>query len=76
MNFKKILTPNDTEELKPNFYVQKKRGKYKQVLPIVYDNKWLIKKQLRTVFCLRTVVTLAIILFLAWSYLHGPLQVL
>ena len=70
MNLKKALTPKDTEELKSNFYVQKRKGEYKQILPFVWNDKWLVREQLRTVISIRTVVTIAIILFLVWSYLH------
>lgn len=70
MNIKKAFTPKDTEELKPGFYVQQRGDKYKQILPFVFEDKWLWKEQLRTVFKLRTIFTIALIIFIAWSYLH------
>jgi len=70
MNLKKALTPKNTEELKPGFYVQNKGGKYRQILPIVWNGKYLWREQLKTIFTFRTFITILIILFLAWSYVH------
>ena len=58
----------DTEEIKPNFFIQKKGDKYRRVYPLIWNGKYRIKEQLKTVFTLRTFFTIAIILFVAWSY--------
>lgn len=70
MSLADSLTPKDTEEVKPGLFIQKRKNGYKQILPLAWDGKILWKQQLRTVFSFRTFFTIAIILFLAWSYLH------
>ena len=66
MNLKKTLTPENTEEVKPNIFLQKKGDGYRVVNPIVWNNEWRLKKQ----FGWRNLLWIMIILFLAWSYLH------
>ncbi len=63
--FKKAFTPKDVEELKPNFFVQKKGDSYKQVQPLVWNGKWRLKNQIswRNVF----MIVLIIGLFLTGS---------
>lgn len=83
MNFKKVFTPKDTEQLKPGLFIQtryknilNKEGNiiarephhYRKIEPVVWDNEYRWKVQLKTVFCLRTMITIALILFIAWSY--------
>ena len=69
-NFKKHLTPIDTEEIKPNLFIKKTDKGYRQVHPLVWNNKYRWKEQLKTVFTFRTFFTLALIIFIAWSYVH------
>lgn len=64
----KALTMQDTEEVKPGFFVQTKKGRHRRVYPLVWDGKYQVKEQLRTVFTFRTFFTIGIILFIAWSY--------
>lgn len=68
MTLADMLTPKDTEELKPGFFVQKKGDTYRQIHPIGWNGKidWI--KQLKSIFSLRTFFTIGIILFLVWSY--------
>ncbi len=47
MNLKESLTPKDTEELKPGFFVQKQGNKYRQVEPIVWNGEWRLKNQIK-----------------------------
>ncbi len=65
-----FLTPKDTEEIKPGLFVQKGRQGYKVIQPLAWNGQLKIKEQLRSVFSLRTFITIGIILFLAWSYSH------
>jgi len=75
--FINALTPKDTEEMKPGFYVQKRRsGEYKQILPLAWNGKFLVKEQLRTVFTLRTILFIALICFIAWSYVHDTSELM
>jgi len=85
MNWKKILTPSDTEEIKPGLFIQTRyrniddgQGNvigrealgYRQIEPLVWEGKFRKKEQLRSIFSWRTLITISIILFIAWSYLH------
>lgn len=70
MDWAKILTPKDTEEIKPGLYIRKTKQGYRQVHPMAWNGEIRWKQQLRTIFSLRTFFTIAIILFLAWSYTH------
>lgn len=63
-----FLTPENTEELKPGLFVQKVGDKYRTIKPMAWDGKLLVKEQLKTVFNLRTIFTIILILFIAWSY--------
>ncbi len=63
------LTPENTEEVKPGIFVQKHSGSYRVVKPLAWDGKLLIKHQLKTVFNLRTIFTIVLIIFIAWSYM-------
>ena len=64
------LTMENAEEVKPGFFIQRKGTKYRRVYPLVWDKKYQIKEQLKTVFTLRTLFTIGLILFIAWSYQH------
>ncbi len=67
MSLRKALSPKDTEEIKPNLFIQK-RGKdnYRKVEPLVWNGKWRIKQQ----FGWKNLFTIVIVLFLAWSYFN------
>lgn len=62
--FKKAFTPKDVEELKPNFFVQKKGDTYRQVQPLVWNGKWRLKNQIK----LRNILMIVLIIAL---YLVG-----
>ncbi len=70
MEIVKALTPKDTEEVKPGLFIQKRGDSYKQILPFAWNNKILWREQLRTVLTLRTLFTIALIIFIAWAYLN------
>lgn len=73
---KKAFTPKDTEEIRPGLFVRKEKKGYKQIHPIVWNDEWRTKEQLKTILTLRTFFTIALIIFLAWAYVHdtGALQ--
>ncbi len=64
------LTPKNTEEIRPNLFVQKKGDTYRQIWPMAWGGKVRWKQQLKTIITLRTIFTLAVVLFLAYSYTH------
>lgn len=85
MNWKKVLTPRDTEEIKPGLFIQTRYRKvydnkgdliarepvsYRQIEPLFWNGKFRKKEQLATVFSVRTFFTLAIICFIVFAYLH------
>ena len=70
MSFADSITPADTEEIKPGFFVQKRLKGYKQVYPFAWNGKIRYKEQLSSLFSMRTIITIAIIIFIAWSYQH------
>ncbi len=75
MDFVKALTPKDTEEVKPGFFIQTKNHKngrtsYRQVHPVAWNGKIDWKTQVKSVFSLRTIFTIALILFIYFGYLH------
>ena len=67
---KELKNMEDTEEVRPGFFIQKKGHRYKRVYPLIWNGQWQVKEQLRTVFTLRTFFTIGLILFLAWAYQH------
>ncbi len=46
MTIKSSLTPKDTEELRPNFFVQQRGETYRQVKPLVWNDEWRLKGQI------------------------------
>ena len=70
MGLKERLTPKNTEEVRPNLFVQGKGNKYRIVHPLVWNGNWRVKEQLKTIFSLRTLLSLGFVLFLVWSYVH------
>lgn len=65
-----FLTPKDAEEIKPNLFIVKGKKGYRQIYPLAWNGKYRIKEQLSSVFSIRTLITIGIILFLVWSYVH------
>lgn len=68
MTFVDAVTPKDTEEVKPNIFVQKKGDIYRVVNPIAWNGQMRWKEQSKTFFSLRTFITLVLIIFVVWSY--------
>lgn len=65
MNLKEILTPKDTEEVRPGIFLQRREsGEYRIVKPIVWKGEWKLKQQ----FSLRNLFMIILVLFIAWSY--------
>lgn len=70
MTIKDSFTPKDTEEVKPNLFIQKKGDKYRVIEPFVWNGKFRIKEQLKTIISLRTILSLGFVLLLVWAYIH------
>ncbi len=70
MSFIDAMTPKDTEEIKPGFFIQKIAKGYRQVHPLAWSGKFRWKEQLKTIVTLRTMFTFAIIIFVAYAYIH------
>ena len=64
------LTPRNTEELKPGLFIQKRGNNYRQIEPLAWDGKMRWKKQIQTVFSIRTIISIGIVVFIAWAYLQ------
>ncbi len=66
MNWKKVLTPENTEEIKPGLFIQqRKKGDYNVINPICWNGNYRWNKQ----FSWKNLITILIIAFLAWAYL-------
>ncbi len=63
IDFKKACTPKDVEEIRSNFFVQKKGDSYRQVQPLVWNGKWRLKNQIgwRNVFMIVLIIGLFLI---------------
>lgn len=63
IDFKKAFTPKEVEELKPNFFVQKRGDNYRQVRPLVWNGKWRLRNQIgwRNVFMILLIVGLFLV---------------
>ena len=69
MNWKKAFTPKNTEEVRPGFFIQAKTKnpdsiEYKQVHPIVWNNKWRFNKQ----FSWKSIIFIILLLLVVGSY--------
>lgn len=65
------LTPKDTEEVRPDVFIQKTRtGKYRQIYPMAWNGKINWKNSLIGSHPYRRIFSFLLILFLAWSYNH------
>lgn len=56
------------EEIKPGFFIEQRGKKWKQVYPLSYNGKSLLKQRIKEIFTIRTMLTIAIVLFVAWRY--------
>ncbi len=70
MNWKKVLTPINTEEIRPGLFIQSKPKnpdsiEYRVINPVCWDGNYRWKKQ----FSWKNLITIIIICLLAWSYL-------
>ncbi len=70
MNFIKVFTPKDTEEIKSDLFIQRRGNSYRQVYPGAWDGKIIWKNLLFGGMGLRNLLWFAIIIFVAWSYFH------
>lgn len=70
MNFIDLLTPKDTEEIKPGLFVKKTKKGWKEVHPSAWKGKIIWKNLLFGPRFFRTLITFGVILFLVWSFNH------
>lgn len=70
MSWIEKFTPKDTEEIKPDLFIQRRQKGYRVVNPIAWNGKWRTKEQLKTIFTVGMFIRLGIIIFLAWAYIH------
>lgn len=70
MGLIEFLTPKDTEEVRPGLFVKTTLKGYRVMSPLAWNGKLRVKEQLKTVFSLRTIFTIALVLFIAYSYIH------
>ncbi len=68
MSLVNILTPKDTEEIRPGLFIRKVGDGYRGINPMAWNGKFRWREQMRTIFCFRTIVTMALIIFISWSY--------
>lgn len=74
MSWKKTLEAKDTEEVRPGIFIQKYWGPLKNykvpvdrvVNPLVWKGEWRLNKQFRY----RNLITIAVVLFLAFTYIN------
>lgn len=65
MSLKESLVPNNTEEIKPGLFVQRRaKDKYRVVNPIVWKGKWRLKQQ----FGWGNLLMIILIVGISWSY--------
>ncbi len=70
MNFTKRLTPKDTEEIKPGFFIQRRGKGYRQVYPGAWNEEIIWKNLLFSGMGWKNLLWFTIIIFVAWSYWH------
>lgn len=70
MSLTNILTPDNTEELKPGLFIQKRKNGYRQIQPMAWQGKIRWGEQMKTIFCFRTIFFVALVLFIYFGYLH------
>lgn len=70
MGIIEILTPKDTEEVKPGLFIQKKGNGYRMVSPAAWNGKLNWKNIILGPNWLRNFIWFAIIMFICWSYVH------
>lgn len=70
MDWSKVLTPKNTEEVRPGLFIQKRNNNYRQIHPAAWNGKVDWKGQMKSVFSFRTVFTMGLILFIYFGYLH------
>lgn len=63
-----VLTPKDTEELKPGLFIKDTGKGYRQIHPIAWDGKFRLKNS----FAMRwwDILRVVILLFLIWAYFN------
>ena len=68
MSLVEVLTPKDTEEIRPGLFIQKKHGKYRQLHPAAWDGKVNWKNFLLGGSPIKSTLWFAVLIFLVWSY--------
>lgn len=70
MSFVDSITPKDTEEVKPNLFIQKTRNGYRQIYPAAWNGNIIWKNFFFGGKFLKSTIVFILILFLVWSYNH------
>ncbi len=70
MDIIKVLTPKETEEIKPGLFIQRRGKGYKQISPAAWEGKIMWKNLLFGQGFLKSFIFFLIIIFIAWSYFH------
>ncbi len=68
MSFADLLTPPDTTEMKPGFFVKKTRTGYRQINPFAWKGKIRWGPQLGTVFSFHTLIWFLILGAVVYGY--------
>ena len=68
MNLLKILTPKNTEEIKPGLFIQKTERGYKQVYPAAWNGKIDYKNLIFGKGFLKTTLFFLALLFIVYGY--------
>jgi len=68
MNLIKILTPKDTEEIKPGLFIQKTKFGYRHITPVAWDGKINWKNFLMGKEFIRSLIWFIILMLIASSY--------
>lgn len=74
MSFIDLLTPGNTEEVRPGIFIQEDKGSYRTINPLAWKGKFRTREQLRTVFSVGTVIRIFIIVFIVWAYLNDTAE--
>lgn len=70
MTIKESLIPKNTEEIKPGFFIQKYGDGYRQIDPMVWDNKVRWKSMILGKDWLKHFIFFIILMFIVYGYVH------
>lgn len=71
MSLKDLLTPKETEEIKPGLFVQKRgESKYRIIEPMVWNGKYRWKSIILGKDFWKHFIWFLLLMYLSWSYMH------